>query len=170
MNEKEIIRMLLDNGRITDMEMAGKLRISAQAVGKIRKKLEENGIIEGYSCILNFEKMGINIFACILAKLKGNYWKEIGDRRAREILKNVPIAITSCLPSSSDITYSAMYGFRDAKEMDNYSFLAKAKFIDYYDIVHIYPFSCGNLLKNSPNQLFKLILDDKPIIPVGFPK
>ena len=85
-------------------------------------------------------------------------------------MKNVTVAITSCLPSSSDITYSAMYGFRNAKEMDKYSFLAKTKYIDYYDIVHIYPFSCHNLLQNSPNQLFKAILDDKPLVPLDFPK
>ena len=40
-NEKQTLKMLLDNGRISDVEMASKLKITTQAVGKIRKGLEE---------------------------------------------------------------------------------------------------------------------------------
>lgn len=169
-NEKEILKLLLDNGRIADTEIAEKLKISPQACRKIRKKLEDEGVIEGYTCNLNFEKIGVNMFAIVLAKLKGDYWKEIGDIRAKEILKDVPLSIFSSLPSSSEMTYAAVYGFRDLKEMDQYSFIAKTKYTDYYELVHIYPFSCHSLVKDNPNQLFKTILDDKPITPVSFPK
>lgn len=169
-NEKKIIKLLLDNGRISDVEMAEKLKISCQAVGKIRKKLEESGIIEGYFCNLNFEKMGINMFCVALIKLKGNFWEKLGEDKAIETLKNIPATIFSCMPSSSDISIISVYGFRDAKEMDKYSYLAKTRLYEYGEIVRIYPFSPHDLLKISSNQLFKSILEDKPLVPISVPK
>jgi len=167
-NEKEIIKLLLDNGRISDVEMAEKLKISCQAVGKIRKKLEESGVIKGYSCNLNFEKMGINIFCVALIKLKGNFWEKLGEDKAIETLKNIPATIFSCMLPSSDISIISLCGFRDIKEMEKYYYLTKTKLYEYCEVVRIYPFSPHNLLKISSNQLFKLILEDKQLIQFPF--
>lgn len=169
-NEKEIIRLLLDNGRITDMEMAAKLRISAQAVGKIRKKLEENEIIEGYSCNLNFEKMGVNMFCVCLMKLKSKFFKNVENHNAIELLRNIPDTIFTCMPSSSRISVISVHGFRNAKEMERYYYTVEATLYDFLEIIEIYSFSPHNLVKNNSNQLFQTILDDKPITPITFPK
>ena len=169
-NEKEIIMLLLDNGRITDIEMAAILKISAQAVGKIRKKLEENGIIEGYSCNLNFEKIGINMFCVCLMKLKSKFFKDIENNKAIELLKNIPDTIFTCMPSSSKISIISVHGFRNAKEMERYYYTIEAKLYDFLEVIEIYSFSSHNLVKNNSNQLFQTILCDKPITPIVFPK
>ena len=36
-NEKEVLKLLIDNGRVTNTEISNKLGITAQGVGKIRK-------------------------------------------------------------------------------------------------------------------------------------
>ena len=38
-HEKEVLKLLLDDGKISDTSMAEKLNISTQAVGRIRKRL-----------------------------------------------------------------------------------------------------------------------------------
>jgi len=166
-NEKEIIRLLLDNGRITDIEMAGKLKISAQAVGKIRKKLEDNGIIEGYSCNLNFKKMGIGMLCVCMLKLKNKFYETIENHNVKEFLKNIPTSIFTCTPASSEISVISLYGFRNAEEMEKYAHLTKTKLHDYGEVVRIYPFSPYGLVKISPTKLFNLILDDKPNTPIS---
>ena len=60
--------MLLENSRISDREIASKINISSQAVGKIRRKLEST-IIDSYSLDLDYYKLGIRIFAIAVAKL-----------------------------------------------------------------------------------------------------
>jgi len=67
-NEKKALKLLLDNSRISDSEIASKLNISSQAVGKIRRKLESS-IINSYSLNLNYSKLGIQTFAIAVAKL-----------------------------------------------------------------------------------------------------
>ncbi|HIE23918.1 MAG TPA: winged helix-turn-helix transcriptional regulator, partial [Candidatus Korarchaeota archaeon] len=49
--EKEInvLKMLVDNGRVTYTEIAKKLGMSPAGVMKKVKKLEESGIVRGYT-------------------------------------------------------------------------------------------------------------------------
>ena len=47
-NEKRVLKLLVDNAKLSDISMANKLNISGQAVGKIRHYLEQN-IIKKYT-------------------------------------------------------------------------------------------------------------------------
>lgn len=51
----DIIRILQQNARISNKEMAEMLGITADAAAAEIKRLEDNGIIKGYSVILNEE-------------------------------------------------------------------------------------------------------------------
>ena len=53
-NEKKVLRLLLKDGRTLNTKIAERLTISKQAVGKIRKKLENQGVINSYSVKLDF--------------------------------------------------------------------------------------------------------------------
>lgn len=169
-NEKEVLKLLLDNGRISDVEMAGKLKISTQAVGKIRKKLEDNRVIEGYSCHLNYEKLGLNVFVVALSNLKGQYWDDLGQIKGVEFIKNNPASIFACMPISSDTSVIALHAFRDNKEMDRYFHVARAKSHQYFDINQVYTVSTLNFLKNDPKELFKLLLDGQSLVPLKLKK
>ena len=56
-NEKTVLKSLIVNGRISDSEIAKKLGITAQAVGKIRRKLEKMELIKGYTTLVDYEKL-----------------------------------------------------------------------------------------------------------------
>jgi DNA-binding Lrp family transcriptional regulator len=164
-NEKELLKLLLDNGRIADVDMAAQLRISTQAVGKIRKKLEENGVIEGYSCQVNYEKLGLNVFALSLIKINNQYWKDFGEIKGRDIIKKTPWSITTIMPVGSDINLISLQAFRDVKEKDRYFHMINTRHSDHTEVKQMYPFSSLNFMKNSANDLLKLVLDNKPIVP-----
>ena len=164
-NEKQVLKLLLDNGRASDVDMANELKISTQAVGKIRKKLKDSRVIEGYSCNLNYEELGLNNFVLCSIKFKEAFTENLWEIKTMDILKKTSESIFSFIPSGSDTSLVMLSAFRDAKEMDRFFHLAKSKLYGYGEIVNAHSFSSLNFLKNNPKELFKLVLDDKSIVP-----
>ncbi|HIH11507.1 TPA: AsnC family transcriptional regulator [Candidatus Woesearchaeota archaeon] len=58
----KILELLQTNTRIPLKEIATKLRISKVAVHNRIKNLETKKIIQGYSCFINFKKLGLNTY------------------------------------------------------------------------------------------------------------
>lgn len=65
----KIIEMLHDNAREAFATIGKKVELSAPAVGKRVKQLEEKGIIRGYSLNLNHKKLGVTVKAYIVLKI-----------------------------------------------------------------------------------------------------
>jgi len=60
-----IIDELLNNSRVTMKELGEKVHLTGQAAAARVKRLEERGVIEGYSVLVNEEKLGNNVHALI---------------------------------------------------------------------------------------------------------
>lgn len=67
--DKKIIKMLRKNARESFATIGKSVDLSAPAVGKRVKQLEEKGFILGYSLRLNHEKLGITTKAYIILKI-----------------------------------------------------------------------------------------------------
>jgi len=67
--DEKIIKMLSANARESFATIGKSVDLSAPAVGKRVKQLEEKGIILGYSLHLNHEKLGVNVKAYINLKI-----------------------------------------------------------------------------------------------------
>lgn len=63
--DKKILELLQENGRMTVKEIAKTISLTAPAVSERIKKLEKDGLIEGYTAIINPEKVGKTIHALI---------------------------------------------------------------------------------------------------------
>jgi Lrp/AsnC family leucine-responsive transcriptional regulator len=72
----KIIKELTANGRITWSELAGNLSLSAPAIADRVKKLEEKGIIRGYTAIIDPEAVGLSIMAFIFVTINDYKKKE----------------------------------------------------------------------------------------------
>jgi len=66
LREKQVLGELIKNCKISDQEIARKLKTSRPTILKIRKRLEKKGIIRGYTSLIDFEKIGLNLQAVIL--------------------------------------------------------------------------------------------------------
>lgn len=77
MLDKKILEMLNINARESFANIGKEVGLSAPAVGKRVRQMEENHIIEGYSLKVNHEKLGIETKAYITLVLhhgpKGSY-------------------------------------------------------------------------------------------------
>ncbi|MEZ4792262.1 MAG: Lrp/AsnC family transcriptional regulator [Gelidibacter sp.] len=65
----KILEMLRSNARESFATIGKTVELSAPAVGKRVKQLEEKGVILGYSLKLNHEKLGTNVKAYIVLKI-----------------------------------------------------------------------------------------------------
>ncbi len=80
--EKQVLIELLKKGRVTDQEIARKLKTSRPTILKIRRRLETRGIIRGYTTLINLEQMDLNVHAVILYQ-----WRDYS--KAQELAKFV---------------------------------------------------------------------------------
>ncbi|MEO6348425.1 MAG: Lrp/AsnC family transcriptional regulator [Aquaticitalea sp.] len=67
--DKKILEMLHNNARESFAKIGKMVELSAPAIGKRVKQLEEKGIILGYSLKLNHENLGITVKAYIILKI-----------------------------------------------------------------------------------------------------
>ena len=61
----KLVELLQQNARMTQMEMASEVGLSQPAVAERMRKLEQEGIISGYSARVNARKVGKDITAFI---------------------------------------------------------------------------------------------------------
>lgn len=158
-NERKVLEFLIKNGRATDTELAEKLNITPQAVGKIRKRLETEGIIKGYTTILDYEKIGINVFAVALFKLVPETWKSFKESDLDERVHGPNIIDFYRVPEG-DVTHIVVYGFRNLEELDYYFHALQTERGHISEIKKLYIFSVKSIKKQSPQDLYINILKE----------
>ena len=139
-NERKSLNLLLENGRITDTEIAKKLKITKQAVGKIRRKLEGLEIIKGYRAELDYGKLGINTFAIAILKFTPKSWEELGELGIEKKIAELSHVIDVYRIPEGSATHIALCGFKDLTELDRYfrKFQSLSSFSQCIQIKKIY--------------------------------
>jgi DNA-binding Lrp family transcriptional regulator len=66
-----LLKVMLQNSRLSDREMAKLLNVSQPTVTRNRAILEKKGYIRTYTVIPDFKKMGYRLLAFTFSKLKG---------------------------------------------------------------------------------------------------
>jgi len=152
-NEKTVLKILIKDSRTADIEIGNKLKISSQAVSKIKRKLKQLNLIKGYVTDLDYSKLGINTFALVLLEISPfSFEKHQGDK---SILKN---AIGFYRVFKNDITHIALFGFRNLEELDKYFDSLHSKYSEHIKIKNVYTFPVQGLLKHSFDGLFFLLV------------
>jgi DNA-binding Lrp family transcriptional regulator len=67
---QQLLLELLKNSKRSDRELAKALRVSQPTITRTRHSLERNGMIEDYTIIPNFRKMGFEILALTFVKMR----------------------------------------------------------------------------------------------------
>jgi len=79
-----VLSELMKNSRISDRELARKLRKSQPTISRTRAKLEQEGYIKEYTLIPNLTKLGYEIASVVFVRTKGH-----PDRAEMEKIKNI---------------------------------------------------------------------------------
>ena len=159
-NEKRVLKLLLEDARLSDTSISNKLNISNQAVGRIRKKLEEE-IIENYTLNINLKKLKINLF--YMANLEMNSREEEGSLKVIEenIVKDANVICFIRLAEGLN-NYFAIGGYKDISDYQNYvqKWEKEGKISEIAKIKHSNFFSVENILKNTSKDLIIKAIDE----------
>ncbi len=162
-NEKEVLRTLVKYGLVPDVQIAKQLNITTQAVGKIKDRLEKKGVIKGYAPVLDYEKLGIRVYALALIKIKWDLVKNKTEEDIKEeMLKEREHLINMYSVQKNDVTHIALYGFRELSEVDRFfnSIQIHYKEIELKDI---FIFSSASIIKmDHPTELLLKVIDKLP--------
>ncbi len=82
LREKQVLTELLKNCKVSDQEIARRLKTSRPTVFKIRERLEKERIIKAYVPIVDFEMLNLNLQSVILYR-----WRDYS--RTEELEKTI---------------------------------------------------------------------------------
>jgi Lrp/AsnC family leucine-responsive transcriptional regulator len=97
--DRRILEQLQRAGRITNLELAGRVGVSPSPCLRRLRQLESEGVIKAYIAQLNREKVGLGLTSFIAVKLKSH-----GDAEAvgfRSAIQDLP-EVTACYITSGE--------------------------------------------------------------------
>jgi DNA-binding Lrp family transcriptional regulator len=154
-NEKIVLKMLLQNSRVPDIEIAKKIRVSSQAVSKIRRKLRNMKVIERDMIHLDYGALGINTFALVLFDIVSSGANKFV--RDEDALKN---SLGFYKVIKNDISHIGLFGFNSLEEADDYFDFLHSKYFDVVKVKHVYTFPMKSFFKHSTRDLFTQIIKE----------
>jgi DNA-binding Lrp family transcriptional regulator len=164
-NDKRVLKKILDSKKIPDSDIAKTMKISPQAVFKIRAKLEHSGIIKGYMPIVDFKKIGINVIIILIIRLTSKVWKTFSDSQISERIAKTPNVIDAYRVSDEQASHVLILGFRDTYQKEQYIAQIQTKFAEEIQIKAIYTFSVDKIISQNPLGLLQEIVDKKEFSP-----
>ena len=109
----KIIDALLLNGRATWTELGLQLQLSIPTIAERVKKLEEQGVLQGYRVIVDYGALGFALTALVFVTLAHP------KHRAEFIQKiNSSAEVLECLHVTGDDDYMLKVVCRDSKHLD----------------------------------------------------
>ncbi len=90
---QQLLRELLKNSKRSDRELAKVLKVSQPTITRTRHKLEQNGLIQDYTIVPNFRKMGFEILALTFVKMRPEILSPERANEAKEYAAKFPNAI-----------------------------------------------------------------------------
>ncbi len=108
LDEKDtaIIAALKENAKLSTQQIARKTRIPVTTVHNRIKKLEKEGVIRGYTVVLDNKKIGKPIAAFILVTVDYKLLKELRRSQyelAQQLLRNPAVESSAMITGASDI-------------------------------------------------------------------
>jgi len=78
--DAKLINALLSDGRASLRSLAEELDVSVTTVSNHLSDLEDDGVIVGYSPVVDYEKLGYDVTAIMHLKVEGNQLEEMTER------------------------------------------------------------------------------------------
>ena len=158
-NEIYVLKLITEDPETKNSEIASRLNITAQAVGKIRKQLQNKGIIKRHEAVLDYQKLGLGLHAIALMKLLPKAHKSFQPAELQKILQPANVVRSYHIPQS-EVTHIMIYAFRNIDEYDNYFMKLQEELGEYIEIKNAFVFSSGSIIKSSSQDVFlKVLLD-----------
>ena len=108
----QLVNALLDNGRASLRSLAEELDVSVTTVSNHLADLEEAGVIEGFTPIVDYDKLGYDVTAILQLKVRGEALPAVTDSLRAEK------QMVSVYETTGDYDVIAVGKFKDTDDMN----------------------------------------------------
>lgn len=115
--DHKILRELQADARISTVDLAARVGLSATPCARRVKRLEDSGVIQGYAAKINPSAMGLAICVVVSVRL-GKQGPEGAGEFLREVAKRPEI--TECLLVTGNIDYLLRVWVKDIAALRNF--------------------------------------------------
>lgn len=115
--DKRIIQLLQQDGKMKIKEVGHALKMTTTPIFDRIKRLEREGFIEGYSTIVNKEKLGFNLVAFCTVSLESHH-KEYLNQFVKDV-KNIP-EVAECYHIAGMFDYLLKIYVKDMVDYQNF--------------------------------------------------
>ncbi|MGM4980793.1 MULTISPECIES: Lrp/AsnC family transcriptional regulator [Rhizobium] len=113
--DHSILRMLQQNARITNAELAEKVGLSPSACSRRLDILEKNGVIDGYHAHLSHKALDYKMIAIVHISLSGQFAKTLSEFETA--VKRCP-NVLACYLMSGEYDYILRVAARDLEDYE----------------------------------------------------
>ena len=109
--KEKILRILLDDSRKSFRTIAGELNLSTTTVSKLIKELEADGIINGYTALIDWHKLGYDATLCLQVSVA----PDADIDKVGTALRKIP-AVKQVFYTTGDTNFSAYAVCKNTEE------------------------------------------------------
>lgn len=118
--DRQLLALLLEDGRATYQELAGKVRLSANTTADRVRRLRRAGVISGYHAELDLEALGRSLVMLTDIRLRD----DVLSADFHESLTRLP-QVVSAAHTTGEYDYQLRIACRDAREFERIADLLK---------------------------------------------
>lgn len=115
--DREIIKFLQEDAKLTTKELAGRLNLSPTPVYERVKRLENEGVVKRYVALVDREKIGMDLMVLCNVRLKGHE-REAGMAFVKAITEMQEVV--ECLNISGDYDFMIKVIVPDMRAYQNF--------------------------------------------------
>ncbi|MDG2033417.1 MAG: Lrp/AsnC family transcriptional regulator [Rhodospirillales bacterium] len=115
--DRQLLDVLQEEGRMSQIDLADRVALSPSQSGRRVKRLEEAGIIEGYTAVLDTAATGLSVVAFVMVSLERH-----GEREAAAFARAVEGRpnVLECWSISGDDDYMLRVVATDLRELSDW--------------------------------------------------
>ncbi len=140
---QKLLRELLKNSKRSDRELAKTLKVSQPTITRTRHKLEQKGLIQDYTIIPNFRKMGFEILALTFVKMRPEILTPETMKGAKEYAAKFPNAIFASTGEGLGMTGVIMSFHKNYTDYHKKVNLLRVDWKDFTDDIQSFVISIG---------------------------
>ncbi|MFC2248480.1 Lrp/AsnC family transcriptional regulator [Labrys portucalensis] len=118
--DTRILTALQEDGRLTNQDLADKVGLSTSPCWRRVRKLEEDGVIQGYKAVLDRRRLGLGVLAFIRVKIDSHSEAE-AEAFSNEVLRLEEVIACYSIAGDADFLLQVV-----ATDLDAYAQFAMA--------------------------------------------
>ena len=109
--------------------------------------------------IIDFKKIGINVLALLVIRLKPDVWNRYTDDLVSERISKIPYIISAYRVADARASHILLIGFRDTEQKEHYLSQIQTRYTNDIEIKEVYTFSVDKIIIQNPIGLLNEVLD-----------